>query len=290
MCIRDSVCTTPRRGPDDAGRPALCAVTRTPGRLCGGGRDGDTGLRLRRRAGSRPRRPSGGRDRRDLSRRRGDRGPATLHRGAGHQDCDGPDAPGAGSGLMPRPQPVVIVPCVIILCGGTSRRLGGVDKTRESLSGTTVLDYLLDDLPPGWPVICVGEMRATTRSVQWCRESPAGGGPVAGIAAGLELIRDRGTATDPDANSDIAMPGSSAPGNAICVVVGGDMPFAATALPTLVDALNAAPGLDAVLASDPDGRTQPLLAAYRFDALRAALPPVSRGARLMAVVDALVID
>ena len=181
---------------------------------------------------------------------------------------------------MPRPQPVaivrsVIVPCVIVLCGGTSRRLGGVDKTRESLSGTTVLDYLLDDLPPGWPVVCVGEMRATTRSVQWCRESPASGGPVAGIAAGLELIRDLGAAADH---------------NAICVVVGGDMPFAATALPTLVDALNAAPGLDAVLAADPDGRTQPLLAAYRFEALRAALPRESGGARLMAVVDALLID
>jgi len=175
---------------------------------------------------------------------------------------------------MPRLQPgaivrSVIVPSVIVLCGGTSRRLGGVDKTRESLSGTTVLDYLLDDLPPGWPVVCVGEMRATTRSVQWCRESPAGGGPVAGIAAGLELIRDLG--------------------EAICVVVGGDMPFAATALPTLVDALNAAPGLAAVLASDPDGRTQPLLAAYRFEALRAALPRESGGARLMAVVEALLI-
>jgi molybdopterin-guanine dinucleotide biosynthesis protein A len=170
---------------------------------------------------------------------------------------------------MPRPQPVVIVPCIIVLCGGTSRRLGGVDKTRESLSGTTVLDYLLADLPPGWPVVCVGEMRATTRSVQWCRESPAGGGPVAGIAAGLELTRHLGAV--------------------ICVVVGGDMPFAAAAVPTLVDALNAQPALDAVLASDPDGRRQPLLAAYRFEALRTALPRESGGARLMAVVDALVV-
>ena len=190
---------------------------------------------------------------------------------------------------MPRPKPVVIVRCVIVLCGGTSRRLGGGDKTRESLSGKTVLDHLLDDLPSGWPVVCVGEMRATTRSVQWCRESPAGGGPVAGIAAGLELIRDIGAATDHDANSDIAMPGSSMSGHAICVVVGGDMPFAATALPTLVDALNAAPGLDAVLASDPDGRTQPLLAAYRFEALRAALPREPGGAGLMTVVDALLV-
>lgn len=155
-------------------------------------------------------------------------------------------------------------PTVMVLCGGTSRRLGGRDKTRESLAGTTVLDHLLDALPSGWAVVCVGEERATTRSVRWCRESPAGGGPVAGIAAGLEHL---------DAK--------------VCVMVGGDMPFAAAALPTLVDTLNAQPGLDAVLAVDSDGRRQPLLAAYRSEVLRAALPPVPDGTRLLAVVDGM---
>lgn len=156
---------------------------------------------------------------------------------------------------------------VMVLCGGTSRRLGGRDKTREALAGTTVLDHLLDALPPGWAVVCVGEERATTRSVGWCRESPAGGGPVAGIAAGLERLESL------DAE--------------VCVMVGGDMPFAAAALPRLVDALNAEPGLDAVLAMDPAGRRQPLLAAYRSEALRAALPPVPGGTRLMTVVDGM---
>jgi molybdopterin-guanine dinucleotide biosynthesis protein A len=66
------------------------------------------------------------------------------------------------------------------------------------------------------------------------------------------------------------------------------MPFAAPALPALVEALNAAPALDALVAADPDGRTQPLLAAYRCEALRAAIPREPFGARLMAVVDALV--
>ena len=173
---------------------------------------------------------------------------------------------------MPNQQPVVIV-----LCGGTSRRMTGRDKTRESLSGTTVLDHLLDALPSGWAVICVGEERATTRSVEWCRESPVGGGPVAGIAAGLEHLEDlRRVECLERLDAEI------------CVVVGGDMPFAAPALPTLVAALNAQPGLDAVLASDPGGRTQPLLAAYRCEALRAALPREPGGARLMTVVDALV--
>lgn len=156
----------------------------------------------------------------------------------------------------------------IVLCGGTSRRLAGRDKTRESLAGTTVMDHLLDALPSAWSVVCVGEERATTRLVRWCRESPAGGGPVAGIAAGLDdLERLRAE---------------------ICVVVGGDMPFAAAALPTLVEALNAQPELDAVLAADPDGRRQPLLAAYRCAPLRAALPLEPGGARLMAVIDTLV--
>ena len=161
---------------------------------------------------------------------------------------------------------------VIVLCGGTSRRLAGRDKTRESLAGTTVMDHLLNALPASWDVVCVGEKRATTRTVRWCRESPAGGGPVAGIAAGLASVKDAAV-EDPAA--------------AICVVVGGDMPFAAAALPMLVDALNAQPGLDAVLAADPDGRRQPLLAAYSCEALRAALPLEPGGARLMAVVDAL---
>jgi molybdopterin-guanine dinucleotide biosynthesis protein A len=172
-------------------------------------------------------------------------------------------------GTQPHQQPVVIV-----LCGGTCRRLSGRDKTRESLAGTTVMDHLLDALPSGWSVVCVGEERATTRSVRWCRESPAGGGPVAGIAAGLQHLEHPERLTRLDAG--------------ICVVVGGDMPFAAAALPNLVEALSAQPGLEAVLAADPDGRAQPLLAAYRVEVLRAALPPDPGGARLMAVVDALV--
>ncbi len=185
--------------------------------------------------------------------------------------------------MPPTPTPSLRTPTsVIILCGGTSNRLGGVDKTRESLAGTTVMGYLLDRLPAYSPVVCVGEERATTRLVQWCRESPTGGGPVAGIAAALSHLERRDAANP--AGSKTA---GSKTGNAICVVVGGDMPFAAAALSTLVDTLTAQPELDAVLASDPDGRTQPLLAAYRRKALRAALPREPGGARLMAVIDDL---
>jgi len=188
--------------------------------------------------------------------------------------------------MPPTPTPSLQTPTsVIVLCGGTSNRLGGVDKTRESLAETTVMGYLLDRLPPYSPVVCVGEERATTRLVQWCRESPTGGGPVAGIAAALSHLERLDAANPGSSNTS-----GSKPGDAICVVVGGDMPFAAAALPMLVSALDAEPGLDAVLATDPGGHRQPLLAAYRREALRAALPREPGGARLMAVVDDLLTD
>ena len=54
------------------------------------------------------------------------------------------------------------------------------------------------------------------------------------------------------------------------------MPFAAAAPPALVVALNAEPGLDAVVAVDPGRRRQPLLAAYPLRGLasRAQAVPV----------------
>ena len=142
---------------------------------------------------------------------------------------------------------------VVVLCGGTSRRLGGGDKTREPLGGSTVLDHLLDGLPD-WPVVCVGESRETVRPVAWTREDPPGGGPVAALAAALPLV-----AGD------------------VVVALAGDMPFAGAAVRGLVAAVRAAPVLDAALAADGSGRAQPLLAAYRTAALLRCPPRAGRG-------------
>ena len=152
----------------------------------------------------------------------------------------------------------------LVTCGGTSRRLGGRDKTREPLGGSTVLDHLLDALPPSWPVVCVGDERPTTRAVTWVREEPIGGGPVAAVAAGLGAVA---TTT--------------------CVVVAGDMPFAGPAARDLAGALADEDDLEAVVGTDGAGRAQPLLTAYRAGALRAALPGDPAGARLMGVLDRL---
>jgi molybdopterin-guanine dinucleotide biosynthesis protein A len=150
----------------------------------------------------------------------------------------------------------------LVLCGGDSRRLG-VDKTKELFGGTSVLDRLLDGLPTPWPVVAVGPERPANREVRWTREIPNGGGPVAAVVAGLRLVR-----------SDVV------------VLVAGDMPFAAPAAVRLVAALNDDPTTGAVVARDPGGRTNPLLAAYRTEALRAALPlpPAGQPARSLLAV------
>ena len=82
--------------------------------------------------------------------------------------------------------PSVAVATALVLCGGGSRRMGS-DKTTATLGGATVLDHLLDGLPADWPLVVVGPERPTRRAVRWTRESPAGGGPVAAVAAGGAL-------------------------------------------------------------------------------------------------------
>ncbi len=148
----------------------------------------------------------------------------------------------------------------VVLCGGSSRRFGG-DKLGAAIAGRTVLDLLLLGMPASWPVVCVGPRRETPRSVIWTRESPPGSGPLAAVAAGIEQVA-----------------------TLVTVVVAGDMPFAGPSLWHLATALDAAePDVAAVVGTDAEGYANPLLAAYRTDSLRAAIPvdPSGRAARTL---------
>ena len=62
----------------------------------------------------------------------------------------------------------------VVLCGGTGRRFGG-DKTQALIDGVPVLDHVVGQLPPSWPVVCVGPARPTVAPVTWVREEPPGG-------------------------------------------------------------------------------------------------------------------
>jgi molybdopterin-guanine dinucleotide biosynthesis protein A len=152
---------------------------------------------------------------------------------------------------------------VVVLAGGTSRRCGA-DKLGARLHGSTVLETVVRSLPESWPVVVVGPSRECGRAVSWTREDPPGGGPLAGVAAGVLLVR-----------------------TPVVAVVAGDMPFAGSAVERLVGVLRTAPpDVGAAVATDPGGFSNPLLGAYRTDAVRAVLPVPSadRPAKLLLAV------
>ena len=159
----------------------------------------------------------------------------------------------------------------MVLAGGGARRFGGGDKTAARVGHRTVLEHLVSGLPAGLPVAVVGpgtggrapELVAG-RPVLRTREQPPGGGPTAGLAAGLAALPESLPAV---------------------VVLGGDQPFAAGCVQRLLRELDRtdADGRRPEVAAgvDPDGHRQPLVAAYRVDPLRRALAEAAPAGRRM---------
>jgi molybdopterin-guanine dinucleotide biosynthesis protein A len=134
----------------------------------------------------------------------------------------------------------------IVLAGGASRRFGGVDKAMLVLEGVSLLDRVLEATSAARSTVVVGPRRATSRVVSWTQEDPPSGGPVAGIAAGSAF----GTAP-------------------VVVLVSCDLPWLTDAdVTSLVDGVGEYDGYGL---RDLGGREQPLAAAYRRDALTAAI-------------------
>jgi molybdopterin-guanine dinucleotide biosynthesis protein A len=159
----------------------------------------------------------------------------------------------------------------VVLAGGRARRLGGVDKPATVVGGQTLLDRVLAATAAASAVVVVGPTRpvAPGRRVHWTREQPPGGGPLAGIAAGLRIV--------------------TAP---FVAVLAADLPFltaadlgrlrAAAATTAAVgrasgDGAGDRGGADGAVLVDPTGRWQPLAAVWRTDALRRAMPATPAG-------------
>ncbi len=148
----------------------------------------------------------------------------------------------------------------VVLAGGSARRLGGLDKPGLVVGAASLLEHVLAAVADADRTIVVGPARGTSRPVLWTREQPAGGGPVAALAAGLaHVTADR------------------------VALLASDLPFLdAATVQTLVDA-----GGQGAMLVDDAGRDQVLTGAWSSAALRAALPEVVDGARLREVFDQL---
>lgn len=139
----------------------------------------------------------------------------------------------------------------IVVAGGASRRMGGVDKAALRAGGTTLLDRVLHAARPLCHLlVVVGPSRPTAvAGVRFTREQSPGGGPAPAVLAGLELLGEETTT----------------------LVLAADLPLLTTdGLTTLLTALEADPGRLAAAARNGGGAPNPLLAAYRCTALRAA--------------------
>jgi len=147
---------------------------------------------------------------------------------------------------------------VLVLAGGRGSRLGDADKAALTIGGTPALDRILSSFPEGVPVVVAGPERPTRRPVTFRQEHPRFGGPVAGIASGLEAV--------------------STP---VTVLLAVDMPWAGDLVRQLVIEFATCQGA-ALVPVDRSGFRQPMCAVVRTDALRSALSGLGdpRGASL----------
>lgn len=139
--------------------------------------------------------------------------------------------------------------------------MSGVDKAMLTVGGIPLLHRVLAAVGVV-PVVVVGPRRPVPVEVRWTREEPAGGGPVAGLAAGLAAL--------------------DLPSTAIVAVLAADL---AGITPSTLARLGVE-GDGAVLV-DEDGREQWLISAWRLGSLRAAIPADPAGRSLRSVLGEL---
>lgn len=153
---------------------------------------------------------------------------------------------------------------VIVLAGGTGRRLGGACKPDVLVAGRRMLDHVLDGvaglrgrgLPAGRVVVVAPQQVALPDGVLRALEDPPLGGPVAGVAAGLGALgllgprTGSGSRTRYVAGADsTAVSGASAPG-----AEGARAGTSRTGAPGVPPEGSTVPG---VLVPDPSGASSP---------------------------------
>jgi molybdopterin-guanine dinucleotide biosynthesis protein A len=154
----------------------------------------------------------------------------------------------------------------VVLAGGRGVRLGGSElgaKALVRLAGWPLADHVLLAASFAGTRVQVGPARIALGSPVFCREHPAGGGPVAAISAALDRISRPSVA-----------------------VLAGDLPFIGPALAELQRCVTAGTSDVGVLV-DISGRVNYLAAVWRTAALRAAVAalPSTTDAPVRALYD-----
>lgn len=168
----------------------------------------------------------------------------------------------------------------VVLAGGRGTRLGGVDKPALRLRGRSLLERAIDAVAAARRIAVVthSPLAVDDPRVVPAAEEPRWSGPVVALATGLAACGD-----------------DAAP---LTVVLAADLIEPAVAVRALLARLDGVvrdEWIDGVVAVDPGGSRQPLLAAYRTRPLLDAVGAVSapdpasgaRGPSMRAVLDRL---
>lgn len=154
----------------------------------------------------------------------------------------------------------------IVLAGGRASRLGGAAKPLLEVGGVSLLARTIAGVRDAGAgrIIVAGDPLLDDPAVEWVREDPPFGGPVAAILAALPRVEADWT-----------------------LVLACDLPGIERAIALLpLDA----PDRDGAHLTDASGRSQWLTALYRTSALReaaASVPAAGRDAPVRALVGAL---
>lgn len=174
------------------------------------------------------------------------------------------------AGILTSNHPSLRRVTAVVLAGGASRRFAP-DKLAEKVEGRPLLDRALASLPEHATVVVVGPVRDVARPVIFTSEEPPGGGPAAGLVAGVS----RALAESPEA----------------IVVLPADAPLGGQAARILLSRLDAESSAEAVVGVDVHGREQPLQLALRPTAaealVAAAGPSGAAGVSARRLLDAL---
>jgi len=152
----------------------------------------------------------------------------------------------------------------VILMGGRASRLDGVAKGDLRVGGRTLLERVVAAAGGARDRVVVGDAGASVLppGVRIVREDPPFGGPAAAVAAGVHELAD-----DADA----------------VLLLAGDQPFVADAVPLLLAALPGATDGDGTRAVDGRGRPQHLTCIVRRVALVTAIDAAGIGGSLDGV-------